>query len=435
MQTETPILEQSMPAETPGSMRNFWVVFTGQASSLLGSRLVQFTIVWWLTTTTGSASVLALASIMALLPQVLISPFAGPLVDRLDRRRVMMAVDAVNALAVVALALLYAQGSVLHWHIYALMFIRATGGAFQWPAMQASTSLMVPEDKLSKVAGLNQALMGLAAILAPPLGALLLEVLPMQSILAIDVVTAALAIALLMPIRIPAPKNGGAGKPMGVSEVLGDMREGLRFLSGWKGLLIIMGIAMAFNLLMIPAMSLTPILVTEHFNGGSREYALLEAAIGIGMVAGGLLLGAWGGFKSRLLTGFSGAIVMGIGVSLVGLAPGNLYTLALLGMAISGLMNPIVSGSIFAILQSKVPPEMQGRVFTLMMSGTAAMAPLGLAVAGPFAEVIGVQAWFVAGGAAIILMSAAAYFLPSVQKIEDEGNKSAENEANQTQIH
>ncbi|NYT16312.1 MAG: MFS transporter, partial [Methanomassiliicoccales archaeon] len=95
-------------------------------------------------------------------------------------------------------------------------------------------------------------------------------------------------------------------------------------------------------------------------------------------------------------------------------------TLALLGMAISGLMNPIVNGSIFALLQSKVPPEMQGRVFTLMMSGTAAMAPLGLAVAGPFAEVIGVQAWFVAGGAAIIMMSVAAYFLPSVQKIEDE---------------
>jgi DHA3 family macrolide efflux protein-like MFS transporter len=408
-----------MPDEAPKSMRDFWVVFTGQAFSLLGSRLVQFTIVWWLTSTTGSASILAFASIMALLPQVLISPFAGALIDRWDRRRVMMAVDAVNALAVVVLALLYAGGSVEHWHVYALMFIRATGGAFQWPAMQASTSLMVPEEKLSRVAGLNQALFGLAAILAPPLGALLLDVLPMQWILAIDVVTAALAIALLMVIRIPAPENGGAAEASkGVSGVLGDMREGLRFLSGMRGLLIIMVIAMAFNLLMVPAMSLTPILVTDHFAGGSREYALLEAAIGIGMVIGGLLLGAWGGFKSRILTGFSGAVVMGVGVSLVGLAPGNLYAMALAGMALSGLMSPVVNGSIHALLQSKVPPEMQGRVFTLMMSGTAAMAPLGLSVAGPFAEVIGVQAWFVAGGAAIILMSAAAYFVPAVRNLE-----------------
>jgi DHA3 family macrolide efflux protein-like MFS transporter len=419
MQTETTNLDQTMPVEKPGSMRDFWVVFTGQAFSLLGSRLVQFTIVWWLTSTTGSASVLAFASIMALLPQVLISPFAGALIDRWDRRRVMMAVDAVNALAVVALALLFAGGSVQHWHIYSLMFVRAVGGAFQWPAMQASTSLMVPKDKLSKVAGLNQALMGLAAIVAPPLGALLLDILPIQSILAIDVGTAALAIALLMFIRIPQPENGDSGKASGgISRVLEDMREGFRFIAGWRGLLIIMGIAMTFNLLIIPAMSLTPILVTGHFAGGSREYALLEAAIGIGMVAGGLLLGAWGGFKSRILTGFAGAVVMGVGVSLVGLAPSNLYVMALGGMALTGLMNPIVNGSIFALLQANVPPEMQGRVFTLMMSGTAAMAPLGLAVAGPFAEVIGVRAWFLAGGVVIILMSVAAYFLPSVKNIE-----------------
>jgi DHA3 family macrolide efflux protein-like MFS transporter len=420
MQTETTNLDQTILVEKPKSMRDFWVVFTGQAFSLLGSRLVQFTIVWWLTSTTGSASVLALASIMALLPQVLISPFAGALIDRWDRRKVMMAVDAVNALAVVLLALLFAGGSVQHWHIYALMFVRAVGGAFQWPAMQASTSLMVPKDKLSKVAGLNQALMGLAAIVAPPLGALLLDVLPIQSILTIDVGTAALAIAFLMFIRIPQPENGNSGKASGLGRVLGDMREGFRFVAGWRGLLIIMGIAMAFNLLIVPAMSLTPILVTEHFAGGSREYALLEAAIGIGMVAGGLLLGAWGGFKSRILTGFAGAIVMGVGVGFVGLAPDNLYVMALGGMALTGLMNPIVNGSIFALLQAKVPPEMQGRVFTLMMSGTAAMAPLGLAVAGPFAEVIGVRAWFLAGGVVIILMSAAAYFLPSIKDLEKE---------------
>ena len=146
---------------------------------------------------------------------------------------------------------------------------------------------------MSKVAGLNQALMGLAAIAAPPLGALPLDILPIQSILAIDVGTAALAIALLIFIRIPHPENGDAGKASkGFNRVLGDMREGFRFIAGWRGLLIIMGIAMAFHFLIIPVMSFPPILVTEHFAGGSREYALLEAAIGIGMVAGGLLLGA-----------------------------------------------------------------------------------------------------------------------------------------------
>jgi len=420
MQTETTILNQTMLIEKPKSMRDFWVFFTGQAFSLLGSRLVQFSIVWWITSTTGSASVLAFASIMALLPHVLISPFAGALVDRWDRRKVMMAVDAVNAFAVVVLALLFTWNSIQFWHIYALMFVRAVGGAFHWPAMQASMSLIVPEEQLSRVAGLNQALMGLSAIMAPPLGALLLNVLPIESILAMDVGTAALAITLLMFIKILQPDNKDSEKTSeGLKQVLGDIREGFRFVAGWKGLLIIMGIAMTFNLLMVPAMSLTPLLVTEHFAGGPKEYAVLEATIGLGMVTGGLLLGAWGGFKSRILTGFAGAIIMGVGTGLVGLAPSNLYIMALVGMALTGFMNPIVNGSIFSLLQAKVPPEMQGRVFTLMMSGTAAMAPLGLTFAGPLSEVLGVRSWFLAGSVVIILMSAAAYFSPSVRELED----------------
>lgn len=129
-------------------MARFFTIFRGQAFSLFGSRLVQFSIVWWLTEESGSASVLAFASIMALLPQVLIAPFAGALVDRWNRRVVMIVADGLIALAIVALAFLYAQGVVEFWHIYALMLVRSAGGAFHWPAMQASTTLMVPKKNL-----------------------------------------------------------------------------------------------------------------------------------------------------------------------------------------------------------------------------------------------------------------------------------------------
>ena len=134
---------------------------------------MQFALVWWLTETTGSATVLAFASIVAVLPRVFLGPIAGALVDRWNRRLVMMVADSVIALAVVVLAVLYALDAVQIWHIYLLMFIRAAGGAFHWPAMQASTTLMVPERHLSRVAGLNQTLNGVANILSPPLGALL----------------------------------------------------------------------------------------------------------------------------------------------------------------------------------------------------------------------------------------------------------------------
>jgi DHA3 family macrolide efflux protein-like MFS transporter len=404
-----------MPLKTVKPIKDFWAVFTGQAFSLLGSRLVQFSLVWWLTSTTGSVTVLATASIMAFLPQVFITPFAGVLIDRWDRRKVLVGVDTLNSFAIMFLMMLFARGIAHPIHVYVVMFIRAVGGAFQWPAMQASTSLMVEDEMLSKVAGLNQALIGLAAIVAPPLGVLLMDLFPLQIVLSLDIVTAVLAIVPLTVIKIPNPENWAQKTS---ATVLNDLKEGFSFVRNWTGLFIIMGVAMAFNFLLVPAISLTPILVTVHFSGGSLQYAILETTMGLGMVAGGVSLGVWGGFKSRITTALLGSVGMGLGVCLIGLAPGNLYVLAVAGMAVTGLMNPIVNGSFFAILQSTVPKEIQGRVMAILLSGTAVMAPLGLAVAGPLAEVIGVRIWFVLGGVLITVMGIAGFFIPAVINIE-----------------
>ena len=187
----------STGAPEPRSMRPFFALWIGQAFSLLGSQLVQFALVWWLTKTTGSATMLAFASLAALLPQVLIGPFAGALVDRWSRKTVMLVADTAIALATLVLAVLFYLQIAAVWTIYALLIIRAIGAAFHWPAMQASTTLMVPEKNLSRVGGLNQTLFGMAAIFIPPLGALAIEVLPMQGVLAIDVLTAIPAVVTL----------------------------------------------------------------------------------------------------------------------------------------------------------------------------------------------------------------------------------------------
>jgi DHA3 family macrolide efflux protein-like MFS transporter len=257
--------------------------------------------------------------------------------------------------------------------------------------------------------------MGLAAIVAPPLGVLLMGLFPLQIVLSLDVVTAVLAILPLTVIKIPNPENWV--RKTGAT-VLNDLKEGFSFVRNWTGLLIIMGVAMAFNFLIIPAISLTPILVTGHFAGDSIQYAILETTMGLGMVAGGVSLGVWGGFKSRITTALLGSVGMGLGVSLIGLAPSNLYVVAVAGMAVAGLMNPIVNGSFFAILQSRVPKEIQGRVIAILLSGTAFMAPLGLAVAGPLADVIGVRVWFVLGGPLIIKKGITGFFVPAVVNIE-----------------
>ncbi len=160
------------------------------------------------------------------------------------------------ALTIVVLALLYLQGSVEIWHIYTVMFIRSLGGAFQWSAMQASTTLMVSKKHLSRVSGLNQSIQGLANIIAPPLGVLLIELFPLQIILAIDVSTAILAIGLLFFIQIPQPLHVGESTESS-SSVLTDLREGLRYLWNWKGVMMIVVMSMLINLLLSPAFSLT----------------------------------------------------------------------------------------------------------------------------------------------------------------------------------
>ncbi|UCC63221.1 MAG: MFS transporter [Anaerolineae bacterium] len=414
----------TQPAESV-SMRPFFALWTGQVFSLLGSELVQFALVWWLTTTTGSATVLALGTMMAVLPRIFVSPIAGALVDRWNRRAVMIVADGLSALAVVLLAVLFALDRVQVWHIYALTFIRASAGAFHWPAMQASTTLMVPQKHLARVAGLNQVLYGLAPIVGPPLGALLIEALPIQGVLAVDVGTAMLAIAPLFFVHVPQPERAPAtdGAPQG--SVIADLREGLRFLRGWPGMLMAMGIAMLVNLFLYPAMSLQPLLATEHFGGDALELAFLQSAFGVGTVAGGIALGVWGGFKRRTVTALSALALHGVGFFVAGMTPANGFPLAVGAMFFAWFTLAIASGSIIAVFQVAIPPNVQGRVFTLLQSGGGAMAPLGLAITGPLVDALGVRFWFVASGVAIAAISVGAFFVPAILNIEDRATAAA----------
>lgn len=409
-----------MTQARPQSLRPFFIIWSGQAVSLFGSALVQFALIWWLTDTTGSATVLAVATIVGMLPQIFLSPIAGTLVDRWNRRRVMVIADSAIALATLILAALFALDVVEVWHVYLLMFIRSAAGAFHWPAMQASTTLMVPQQHYSRVAGMNQTLFGLSSIVSPPLGALLLAVLPIQGILSIDVATALFAIVPLFFIAIPQPEPSNVSTETSKPSVVAEFREGLRFVLGWPGLLIILVMATVINMLVNPAMALLPILVTEHFGGGVSELAGLEAVFGIGMVLGGIGLSVWGGFKRRIVTVMLGIMLEGLGVAAIGFAPANAFAMAGGAFFVFGFLNTIVNGSLMAVLQTAVPPAIQGRVFTLVSSGAAAAAPLGLIIAGPVADAVGVQFWFVIGGLAMSALGIIAFFVPAIMNIEEQ---------------
>ncbi len=413
--------------DVAASMENwktrFFVMWGGQAFSLLGSSLVHFALIWWLTEKTASATVLAMATLIGTLPQIVVGPFAGALVDRWNRRVVMMVSDSMIALATLGLMIINWQGAMQPWHIYAILLIRSLGGTFQWPAMQASTSLMVPKSQLSRVAGMNQTLNGIMSIIAPPFGAFLIALIPLYGVLAIDVSTALLAVGPLFFIHVPQPARKASSDAVqtGPATTLWqDVRDVFRYMWNWKGIFIVCVMATVINLLLNPAFSLLPILVTQHFGGDALQLGWINSAWGVGVVAGGLILSAWGGFKRRIVTTIVGLLGIGLGTLIIGLTPGTAFGLGVAGMFVAGLMNPITNGPLFAVLQDVVEPGMQGRVFNVLGSMSVAMSPLGLAIAGPLADTWGAQAWFIIGGVGCIAMAIFAFFVPDVIHLEDE---------------
>jgi DHA3 family macrolide efflux protein-like MFS transporter len=410
---------ENQPEANDRPLAPFLTIWTGQVFSLLGSNLVQFALIWWLTQETGSATVLAIASTMAFLPQIFLSPFAGALVDRWSRRAVMIAADGMIALATLVLAGLFALDAATVWHIYALMFVRSLGAAFHWPAMQASTSLMVPEKHLARIAGLNQALEGAALIVGPPLGALLLDLLPMQGVLAVDIVTALIAITPLLFIAVPQPRQAAREDGPVIRSVLIDMREGFRYVWGWPGLMALIGIAVVLKLAMTPAFSLIPLLVNQHFGGDAAQYSMVEAAVGIGLLGGGIALSAWGGFRRKIFTTLSGILILGMSFLMLGLLPGGMFRPAVGAAFIMGLSIPLIDGPIMAIVQSAAAPEVQGRVFTMMGSLLSASSPIALAAAGPVADWLGLQVWYLAAGIMCLLAGVVGIALPALVHIEE----------------
>jgi DHA3 family macrolide efflux protein-like MFS transporter len=181
--------------------------------------------------------------------------------------------------------------------------------------------------------------------------------------------------------------------------------------------------ATLLNFLINPGFTLAPLLVTQHFSGGAIQLSLVESAFGIGVIAGGIILSTWGGFKKRILTSLTGIIGMGIGILLIAIAPASQFKLALAGMLITGVTNPIANGSLTAIIQSNVKPEMQGRVFTTLNSMASAMSPISMIIAAPVAGIVGIQGWFYIGGIGCIIIGLLGMFNPAMMNIEKEGQR------------
>lgn len=369
-------------------MNTFLTIWLGQVVSLVGSGLTAFALGVWLFERTGSATHFALVGLAAVLPRVILSPLAGAVVDRWDRRQVMILSDAGAGLSTLALVLLLwthqtegQGGSFRIWPIYALTFVNAAFGTLQWPAFAATTSLLVPKKTLGRANGLVQFGQAASEILAPALAGVLMGAIRLEGVLLIDVATFVFAVTTLLLVRIPRPE-AAAERESGKATLWNDLTLGWGYISarpGLKGLLLFFAVV---NFLwgMVGAL-ITPMILSWT---SSDELGLIIAIAGAGMFAGSLLMSIWGGPHRRIDGVLHFELLSGICFVLMGLRPSVWLVAA--GAFGAHVTIAVVYGSNQAIWQSKVAPEVQGRVFATQQMVARLASPLAYLLAGPLAD-------------------------------------------------
>ncbi len=356
-------------------LKRFAPIWTGQTLSLVGSSLASFGLIWWLTKTTGSAQVLASATLATFIPMILLRPIAGVLVDRWSRKWILVGADAAIALVSLWLAWMFWTGAMEIWHVYVVAIVRSVGEAFHVPAMKASTSLLVPETQLTRLAGLNHTIDGGLKLVGPMLGALAITLLPLHGVMLIDVFTAAFAIAPVLFLAIPQPEQTDRVRSV---RFWTNMRETFRYVRAAPGLLVLFGWFALANALGALSYPYLPLYITDYFQGGAYHLAAIQSGNGIGYIVGGLLFVLFAGFRRKTTTIFVAASGQSVGWILLAFSPPETIAFAVAGMCLAGLMNTYVNAPLTPLLQANVPHEIQGRILSLSASFSYVLYPIGV---------------------------------------------------------
>lgn len=404
---------------SPRWQRAFYPIWTGQLFSLLGSAVAQFALIWWLTIESGSAVVLTIASLVGFMPQALLGPVVGVWVDRWSRKACMIGADLSIALASLALAGVFAFGDPSQWMVFLVLAVRSVGSAFHVPAFQASIPLIVPQEALTRVAGLNQAISSAGNIAGPMLAGLLIARFPMQGVLLADVSGAAIACGMLALVYIPRPSACSHGKVR--PGMLREMAAGLRELSHSRGLLLLLIALSMATVIYMPVGALFPLLVFEHFEGTATHASFAEAAFGAGLLAGSIALSVWGGFTRKVYTIVLSLGLMSTALIAIGMLPGSRFDSFLVFAAVIGVSGPLFSGPFTVLLQIMVAPAAQGRVFSMVTSMMLLASPVGLIIAGPGAERIGVPGWYFLSGILVFCVGVICCMVKPIRHLERAG--------------
>jgi MFS transporter, DHA3 family, macrolide efflux protein len=364
----------------------FILVAVGQFVSLVGSSMTGLGLTVWAYETTGSATALALVGFFFLAPMLIISPVAGALVDRSNRKLMMMLSDLAAVLGTCILLILSYLGILQVWHLYIVSAIEGTFQAFQWPAFSAAITTMVPKEQYGRANGLLSLAESGSGIFAPVLAGALLGIVGLNGILTIDIITFFIAIGALLIVHVPQPVSTQVGEASRGS-IWKESVFGFWYIIKRPSLLGLQLMFLTNNFFSSIAFTLMAAMVLARTNMNELTLGSVNSAAAIGGVLGGLLMSAWGGPKKKVqgilggwfLTGLLYIIVMGVGQGLVVWAIASL---------VGTIISPVINGSSQAIWQAKVAPDVQGRVFSIRRLIAWFVTPLATLVAGPWADYV-----------------------------------------------
>ncbi|MFW9999777.1 MAG: MFS transporter [Candidatus Hodarchaeota archaeon] len=391
----------------------FWV---GQLISLLGSSIVQFAIIWWITLETESAVFLSIAAVITFLPQVIIIPIAGVFADKWNRRLALIAIDFSQAFFTFILLLIFLGGGGTVWIVVLFNCIRSIFQAFHMPTVDAIVPAMVPKEKLTRINSFNNLFTGLIRFIGPIIGAIVTAFWSLDKILWIDVITFIIAVIPLLFISIPSVEKHQEKEED--YSFIKEFKEGIGLLKTTPGFLILALWSLLMNFLSVPFVTLLPYFVKVTHFGTESHFAMLLVFLQAGSIVGALVISIKKDWSKKILIIMGGSTITFIGYFFVSLAPTGLFLMMGIGEFIIGFTLATGLPVYFTILQTAVPPDKQGRIFSIDATLSFAIMPFGMLVAGPLANLMGIVNFFVLLSFLGISVSLGTYFLTGIRKIK-----------------
>ncbi|MHA2180426.1 MAG: MFS transporter [Promethearchaeota archaeon] len=388
-------MEELANTSTFKSYLFFW---SGQLVSLMGSLVVQFAITWWITIITGSALYLSIGTFLYFLPMVFLTPIAGVLTDRWDRKKLIAIVDSLQSLVTVWIIILFSLGIADPLGVILINSLRGVCQAFHMPAVSAVVPTMVPKEKLSRINGVGYLFTSLIQLIGPVIGAVLMAFFSLQLILWVDVITFVIAIIPLLLIKIPDVRDlTVVSERIKETSFKRDFMEGILTIKLIPGMIILLFLDMILNFLVAPVNVLLPLYISDIHLGTALDFAFISMFLNGGMIIGGIITTLKKNWKHKSSIYFIGLMILMSLLSVLGIAPTGAFILLWIGTGMVGLILPIINTIFMTVIQTTIPPNKMGRVSSVLQSLSSAIFPIGTIIAGPLAEIIGIRGVFIYG--------------------------------------